>query len=99
MARPLTVRERRITYRLSAMIVVVSLCAILSFVMYSKSEGKVMKQNHIIDSLNHLTDTLRSDVFYLNTMVGRYELTMDHLKEVNSAAAKEAERFLYQETE
>lgn len=99
MTRPLTVREKRIAYRLSALVVIASLCAILSFVMYSKATGKVMKQEHVIDSLTRLTDTLVSDGFHLSTMVGRYELTMDHLKEVNPAAAKEAERFLYNETE
>lgn len=46
-----------------------------------------------------LIDSLQSELFNEKTMNGRYELSLDHLKEVNPNAAKEFEDFLYKETE
>lgn len=46
-----------------------------------------------------LSDSLRSELFNAQTMNGRYELSLDHLKEVNPEAAKQFEDFLYKETE
>lgn len=46
-----------------------------------------------------LIDSLQSELFNANNAVGRYELTLEHLKEVNPKAAKEFENFLNHETE
>ena len=44
-------------------------------------------------------DSLKTELFNAQTMNGRYELSLDHLKEVNPKAGKEFEDFLYKETE
>ena len=44
-------------------------------------------------------DSLQSEVFVQKTIVGRYELTLEHLKEVNPKAAKQLEDYLNHETE
>ena len=44
-------------------------------------------------------DSLNAEIFNLQSMNGRYELSLDHLKEVNPEAAKQFEDFLYKETE
>lgn len=46
-----------------------------------------------------LSDSLRSELFNAQNMNGRYELSLDHLKEINPEAAKQFEDFLYKETE
>ena len=44
-------------------------------------------------------DSLQSELFVQKTIVGRYELTLEHLKEVNPNAAKQFEDYLNHETE
>ena len=46
-----------------------------------------------------IRDSLELELFNEKTMNGRYELSLDHLKEVNPNAAKEFEDSLYKETE
>jgi hypothetical protein len=46
-----------------------------------------------------VTDSLREELFNANAELGRYELTEEHLKEVNPEAEKEFEEFKDQETE
>lgn len=46
-----------------------------------------------------LVDSLQTELFNANNTVGRYELSLEHLKEVNPKAAKEFENFLNHETE
>ena len=53
--------------------------------------GDIQKAN-LIDSLN-------SEIFILHTQNGRYELSLDHLYDVNPKAAKEFDDFMQHETE
>ena len=53
--------------------------------------GDIQKAN-IIDSLN-------SELFILQSQNGRYELSLEHLYEVNPKAAKEFTNFMEHETE
>ena len=46
-----------------------------------------------------LKDSLQTELFNAQNMNGRYELSLDHLKEINPVAAKQFEDFLYNETE
>ena len=46
-----------------------------------------------------LIDSLRDELFITKTTIGRYELTVEHMKEVNPKAANEFERYLSHETE
>ena len=44
-------------------------------------------------------DSLNSEIFILHTQNGRYELTFEHLKEVNPKLGKEMEDWMNHETE
>lgn len=46
-----------------------------------------------------LSDSLRAELFNAQTINGRYELSLEHLYEVNPKAAKEFDEFLNNETE
>jgi len=46
-----------------------------------------------------IIDSLQTELFNATNTVGRYELSLDHLKEINPEAAKQFEDFLYKETE
>jgi hypothetical protein len=47
----------------------------------------------------NLIDSLNSEIFILHTQKGRYELSLDHLYDVNPKAAKEFDDFMQHETE
>jgi hypothetical protein len=44
-------------------------------------------------------DSLRSEIFILETELGRWELSLQHLYEVNPTAGKEFTQFMEHETE
>lgn len=52
-----------------------------------------------IPVLEHQLDSLRDETFIISTENGRYELSLEHLKEVNPKAAKEFENYLTTQTE
>jgi hypothetical protein len=47
----------------------------------------------------NLIDSLNSELFIQHTQLGRYELSLQHLYEVNPKAGKEFEDFMEHETE
>lgn len=51
------------------------------------------------EQLQAQVDSLQSENFILKTELGRYELTFEHLTEVNPKAALEASNFMNHETE
>ena len=53
--------------------------------------GDIQKTNTI--------DSLNDEIFILHTINGRYELSLEHLYEVNPKAAKEFTNFMEHETE
>lgn len=71
---------------------------LILFTMYTQNtkitelKTTVVKQQKVIDSL-------QNDLFLSNTMNGRYELTLQHLKETNLKAANEFQIFMSKETE
>jgi len=44
-------------------------------------------------------DSLNSEIFILHTQLGRYELSLDYLNEVNPKAGKQFQEFMEHETE
>lgn len=54
---------------------------------------------YVIDSIQNVVDSLNSEVFILQTQNGRYELSLEHLYEVNPKAGKEFTNFMENETE
>ena len=60
---------------------------------------KVYNVPHNVDSLITLKDSLYDELFISKVQNGRYELTFDHLKEVNPKLGKEMEDWMGHETE
>ena len=75
--------------------------------------GAIYFQNQKIDSLKkqtpiqnvvgndnqNIVDSLQEELFMLQTQNGRYELSLEHLYEVNPKAAKQFEDYMSHETE
>ena len=70
-----------------------------------KELSKLRKENSVvvsapkIDSLQLIIDSLQTETFLLQTQNGRYELSLEHLYEVNPKAGKEFTEFMETETE
>ena len=62
-------------------------------------EIKVYNVPVVVDSLQSTIDSLNSEVFILQTQNGRYELSLEHLYEVNPKAGKQFDECLNNETE
>jgi hypothetical protein len=60
--------------------------------------GDITKANRI-DSLQNRCDSLYDELFHAKLMAGRYELTFEHLKEVNPELGKQMENWMIHETE
>ena len=60
---------------------------------------KVYNVPVVVDSLQSTIDSLNSKVFILQTQNGRYELSLEHLYEVNPKAGKQFDEYLNNETE
>jgi hypothetical protein len=54
---------------------------------------------YVIDSMQHVVDSLHDELFIRHIENGRYEATFDHLKEVNPKLGKEMEDWMAHETE
>ena len=68
----------------------------------TKLESEQVKVYNVplaVDSLQNIIDSLNSEVFILQTQIGRYELSLEHLDEVNPKAGKEFTEFMEHETE
>ena len=66
----------------------------------SQSKIEVLVGGDIVkDSLIKLTDSLSDELFIRHIENGRYELTFEHLKEVNPKLGKEMEEWMAHETE
>jgi hypothetical protein len=73
--------------------------------------GSIYFQNQQIDSLKKqikpvvignnqkIVDSLQEEIFMLQSQNGRYELSLEHLYEVNPKAGKEFTNFMEHETE
>ena len=60
---------------------------------------KVYNVPHNVDSLMNITDSLHDELFISKAENGRYELSLQHLYEVNPKAAKDFTNFMEHETE
>ena len=80
----------------------------LLYVIYGQNEQltkleseqvKVYNVPLAVDSLQNIIDSLNSEVFILQTQIWRYELSLEHLDEVNPKAGKQFQNFMEHETE
>ena len=60
---------------------------------------KIYNVSHNVDSLITLKDSLYDELFISKVENGRYELSLEHLYEVNPKAGKEFTNFMEHETE
>jgi uncharacterized coiled-coil protein SlyX len=71
---------------------------LILFTMYTQNtkitelKTTVVKQEKVIDSL-------QTKVFQIQTLNGQYEMTLNHLEDVNPKAAKQFQDYLLSETE
>lgn len=77
--------------RLTIVVLTISLLGI-----YSVSNRESITK---IDNLENQNDSLQMELFNYKTEVGRYEITLEILKERDSTAATKFESILYSETE
>jgi hypothetical protein len=61
--------------------------------------GGDIQRGKTIDSLMNVLDSVRAENLPLQIQNGRYELSLEHLYEVNPSAAKEFTSFMEHETE
>ena len=64
-----------------------------------RSERVVVSTPKTTDSLQKVVDSLETELFMSQTMNGRYELSLEHLHEVNQKAGLEFQRYMENETE
>lgn len=64
-----------------------------------RSEKANISYSKSVDSLHVAIDSLQTETFLLQTQNGRYELSLQHLYEVNPKAGKEFTEFMENETE
>jgi hypothetical protein len=61
--------------------------------------GGDIEKGKMIDSLQNRCDSLYDELFIEKVQNGRYELSLEHLYEVNPKAGKEFQDFMEHETE
>lgn len=104
--RGYTARERRIRTKYASLFLVTGLaCIWLSVKSYDDSkelEGQrginTQLQTQTVKMQNQI-DSLHDEAFNASTINGRYELSLDYLKEVNPKAAKQFEDYMNTQTE
>jgi hypothetical protein len=63
------------------------------------TRNKSIEYKQQVEVLTQTTDSLAAENFILKTQLGRYELTLDYLQEVNPKAALQASNYMNHETE
>lgn len=72
--------------------------ALLLVTIYEQNQAvNTLKDNTV--ALKKQVDSLNTEMFSLQSTNGRYELSVDHLKEINPKAGKQFEDYLNNETE
>jgi hypothetical protein len=63
------------------------------------TRNMAINQKQKAEQLQAQVDSLKSENFIIQTQLGRYELTLDYLQEVNPKAALQASNYMNHETE
>jgi hypothetical protein len=90
-------------------LVVVSLCCLTLIVKYTNQKDDLIRcqtdKGYISggdiekSEMSNLIDSLRDENFIKSTELGRYDLSLEYLKEVNPKAYKQFETYMYTQTE
>ena len=71
---------------------------LILFTMYTQNT-KITELKTAIIKKEKIIDSLQTKVFETQTLNGQYELTLDHLKNVNPKAAQQFQNYILSETE
>ena len=78
-------------------------CILLLLTAQQRSQIKKLKEQQFIQGGDiqkaNIIDSLNSELFILQSVNNRYELSLEHLYEVSPSAAKEFEEYFNHETE
>lgn len=80
-------------------VVITCLTLIWSINQYLRTTEQIIGLQLELERIEAQKDSLREELFINKVDIGRYELTIDHLKEYDPKAYKEFDRFLSHETE
>lgn len=80
-------------------LVLVSVIALTQHQTKSAIQFQVEAQRELIERQNTLIDSLHGELFISNSTLGRWELSLDHLNQVDQRAFTEFSRFYDHETE
>jgi hypothetical protein len=81
----------------NTVLVVIGVAILLFWAITTRNMAIDQKQK--VEQLQSKVDSLQSENFILQTQLGRYELTLEHLDKVNPKAALQASNFMNHETE
>ena len=77
--------------------------ALLGAIYFQNQEIDSLKKRttiqNVVGSNQNIFDSLQQELFMLQTQNGRYELSLEHLYEVNPNAGKQFTNFMENETE
>ena len=77
--------------------------ALLGAIYFQNQEIDSLKKRttiqNVVGSNQNIVDSLQQELFMLQTQNGRYELSLEHLYEVNPNAGKQFTNFMENETE
>jgi hypothetical protein len=77
--------------------------ALLGVIYFQNQEIDSLKKQtpiqNVVGGNQNIVDSLQEELFMLQTQNGRYELSLEHLYEVNPKAGKEFQNFMEGETE
>lgn len=71
---------------------------LILFTMYTQN-GKITELKTDLVKQQKVVDSLQTDIFLYKSMNGRYELSLNSLRETNKKAAQQFEEFMSSETE
>jgi hypothetical protein len=78
--------------------VLIIVILVLSAMLTIQTRGITQLNRNAVANQNTI-DSLHAELFIYQSEIGRYELTLDHLNEVNPKAALEFVNFMSHETE
>jgi hypothetical protein len=81
----------------NTVLLVIGITILLFWAITTRNMAVSQKQK--VEQLQAQVDSLQSENFILQTQLGRYELTLDYLQEVNPEAALQASNYMNHETE
>ena len=81
----------------NTVLLVIGIAIVLFWAITTRNMAINQKQK--AEQLQTQVDSLKSENFILQTQLGRYELTIDYLQEVNPKAALQASNYMNHETE